>query len=118
MRPSSTIPSPPGMSGTAVMRRTKAKTARAWIQLTSSLETPMSRRVTRSTRKSEKWPTSDVTVRRIQAPRTMPMMRLRKRSVATSQPWAGPLWSTRRRGPAIRAARTPARWAKSSLWRM
>jgi hypothetical protein len=55
MYATSTIPSPPGVIGTAVSNRANANTPSTCAQLTSASDTPTNRSASTSTRYSERW---------------------------------------------------------------
>jgi hypothetical protein len=99
----------------AVASRANANTASTSAQPTSASLTPTSRRATSSTRYSDRWLTSDVTVIPIQRCSTRSTVRARNLTVASSQPVTGPRPRIRRNRVAIRPASSPNRRACSAL---
>jgi hypothetical protein len=108
-------PAPPGVSGIAVASSANANTASACAQPTSSSLTPTWRRVTSSTRNSDRWLTRAAAVIATQRCSTRSRVRVRNLTVASSQPATGGRRTSRSSREATRPACTPNRRACSSL---
>ena len=103
------------MSGTADSRRTKAKAASALAVLTSSSETPTLRSATSSTRNSDRWLTTVVSVIHTQRPVRRPMICSRKATARSSHRRGGRAARGRIAKPATAEASEPMRRASASL---
>ena len=115
MSPTSTIPTPPGVSGSAPRIRTSAHAANASITVTSDSVTPVTRRQTRSRTKTVRWPASVAIVMTCQRRRSSPSASRAEPDERLPSPLHRALaHDPQERGRRIRAARSPIRCAHSA----